>query len=235
MALLEVRNVTAGYGDTEILRNVSMQVDAGEMVTIIGPNGAGKSTVMKTVFGLLHPRSGSVHFNGEDISALQPYQIVERGMCYVPQVANIFTELTVVENLEMGAFLSRKADIEARMEHIFEYFPRLKERQHTAAGFMSGGEQQMLTLCRTLMGDPDLAIIDEPTEGLAPKIVAQVGQYLRTLKERGVSVLLIEQKLTIAMDVSDRTLVMGHGSIVFDGTPAQLRSDAAVRKQWLEV
>ncbi|MFP5447015.1 MAG: ABC transporter ATP-binding protein, partial [Betaproteobacteria bacterium] len=156
------------------------------------------------------------------------------GLGYVPENRDIFPGLTVRENLYLGQKTTRPSE-RWTMQDMFEIFPRLKERQHTEAGVMSGGEQQMLTLCRTLMGDPDLIIIDEPTEGLAPKIVELVGQYLQTIKARGISVLLIEQKLTIAMKISDRALVMGHGSIVFQGTPDSLRADNYIRKEWLEV
>jgi branched-chain amino acid transport system ATP-binding protein len=152
----------------------------------------------------------------------------------VPESRDIFPNLTVEQNLYLGQKSARKTG-RWSIPDMYAMFPRLKERQHTEAGVLSGGEQQMLTLCRTLMGDPDLIIIDEPTEGLAPKIVELVGQYLRKLKERGISVLLIEQKLTIAMEISDRTLVMGHGSIVFQGTPQNLRENATTRKEWLEV
>jgi branched-chain amino acid transport system ATP-binding protein len=173
-------------------------------------------------------------WKGQDISGRKPYEIAHLGIGYVPENRDIFPKLTVHQNLMLG---QKNAKQKGRwgFDDMYGMFPRLKERQHTEAGVLSGGEQQMLTLCRTLMGDPDLIIIDEPTEGLAPKIVELVGEYLKTLKSRGVSVLLIEQKLTIAMAISDRTLVMGHGSIVFHGTPETLRSDAYIRKEWLEV
>ncbi|RYF36317.1 MAG: ATP-binding cassette domain-containing protein, partial [Comamonadaceae bacterium] len=163
-----------------------------------------------------------------------PYEIAHLGIGYVPENRDIFPKLTVHQNLMLG---EKRAGQKGRWSYddMYGMFPRLKERQHTEAGVLSGGEQQMLTLCRTLMGDPDLIIIDEPTEGLAPKIVELVGDYLKRLKDKGLSVLLIEQKLTIAMAISDRALVMGHGSIVFQGTPDSLRADAYTRKEWLEV
>jgi branched-chain amino acid transport system ATP-binding protein len=177
---------------------------------------------------------GGVAFKGQAIQGRKPYEIAHLGLGYVPENRDIFPKLTVHQNLMLG---QKKANQKGRwsFDDMYGMFPRLKERQHTEAGVLSGGEQQMLTLCRTLMGDPELIIIDEPTEGLAPKIVELVGEYLKTLKSRGVSVLLIEQKLTIAMAISDRALVMGHGSIVFQGTPQTLRADAYIRKEWLEV
>jgi branched-chain amino acid transport system ATP-binding protein len=177
---------------------------------------------------------GSVRWHGTELLGHKPFEIAHRGIGYVPENRDIFPKLTVEQNLLLGQKGSGKGS-RWSFDDMYTMFPRLKERQHTEAGVLSGGEQQMLTLCRTLMGDPDLIIIDEPTEGLAPKIVELVGQYLKSLKARGISVLLIEQKLTIAMAISDRALVMGHGSIVFDGTPAGLREDAATRREWLEV
>jgi branched-chain amino acid transport system ATP-binding protein len=177
---------------------------------------------------------GSILWKKEEIVGKKAYQIAHLGIGYVPENRDIFPKLTVHQNLLLGQKGSGKGS-RWSFNDMYTMFPRLLERQHTEAGVLSGGEQQMLTLCRTLMGDPDLIIIDEPTEGLAPKIVELVGQYLQTLKAKGVSVLLIEQKLTIAMAISDRTLVMGHGSIVFHGTPDSLRADAYIRKEWLEV
>ncbi|WP_340109129.1 ABC transporter ATP-binding protein [Pikeienuella sp. HZG-20] len=233
MALLEVRNVTAGYGDTEILRDVSLTVGEGEMVTIIGPNGAGKSTVMKTVFGLLHPRSGSIHFDGTDISALQPYQIVERGMCYVPQVANIFTDLTVSENLEMGAFLAKKADIEARKESIYEYFPRLKERRNQRAGKMSGGERQMVAMGSALMLNPKLVLLDEPSAGLSPKMVGVIFEQIEKINKTGPAILIVEQNAQLSLRMSDRGYVLASGENRFEGTGRDLLDDAEVGRLYL--
>ncbi|MBO9515735.1 MAG: ATP-binding cassette domain-containing protein, partial [Variovorax sp.] len=183
--------------------------------------------------GLVHAE-GTLRWKDQDILRRKAYEIAHLGIGYVPENRDIFPKLTVHQNLLLGQKGSGKGS-RWSFDDMYGMFPRLKERQHTEAGVLSGGEQQMLTLCRTLMGDPDLIIIDEPTEGLAPKIVELVAQYLRMLKDKGVSVLLIEQKLTIAMQISDRALVMGHGSIVFDGTPEGLRADASTRKEWLEV
>jgi branched-chain amino acid transport system ATP-binding protein len=210
-----------------------MQVNAGEIVALLGRNGSGRSTTAKAIMGLVDCQ-GSVQWKGQDALGRKAYEMAHLGVGYVPENRDIFPRLTVHQNLLLGQKGKGKG---ARwsFDDMYAMFPRLKEREHTEAGVLSGGEQQMLTLCRTLMGDPDLIIIDEPTEGLAPKIVELVAEYLKTLRSRGVSVLLIEQKLTIAMAISDRCLVMGHGSIVFNGTPQALREDEAIRKEWLEV
>lgn len=230
--LLEVSDLHAFYGKSHVLHGVNLRVGRGEIVSLLGRNGVGRSTTVKAVMGQLDA-TGSILFNNEQILGLPPFRIAHRGLGYVPESRDIFPTLTVEQNLVLGEKKGKASRWSA--EDMYQMFPRLRERQHTQAGVLSGGEQQMLTLCRTLMGDPELIIIDEPTEGLAPKIVELVGQFLRELRNRGVSVLLIEQKLTIAMQISDRALVMGHGNIVFDGTPAQLREDVGVRKEWLEV
>ena len=233
MALLEVRGVTAGYGDTEILRNVSMEVGEREIVSIIGPNGAGKSTLMKTIFGLLHPREGSVVFDGQDISRLQPYQIVERGMCYVPQVANVFTDLTVSENLEMGAFLARTNDIAERKERIYDYFPRLKERRSQRAGKMSGGERQMVAMGSALMLDPKLVLMDEPSAGLSPKMVGVIFDQIRKINEAGPAILIVEQNAKLSLEMSDRGYVLASGENRFEGTGKELLNDPEVGRLYL--
>lgn len=231
--MLQVRNLHAYYGKSHILHGVSFDVAPGEIVSLLGRNGVGRSTTIKAIMGDVPPQ-GSILFKGHEIAGRKPHEIARLGLGYVPENRDIFPGLTVRENLYLGQKTTRPSE-RWTMEDMFEIFPRLQERADTKAGVLSGGEQQMLTLCRTLMGDPDLIIIDEPTEGLAPKIVELVGEYLQKLKARGVSVLLIEQKLTIAMSISDRALVMGHGSIVFDGTPDGLRADPYIRKEWLEV
>jgi branched-chain amino acid transport system ATP-binding protein len=230
--MLEVRGLNAWYGKSHILRGVQLDVRAGEIVSLLGRNGVGRSTTLRAIMGLVQ-RRGSVKFKGRELSGLKAFQIAHAGLGYVPENRDVFPTLTVRQNLLLG----QKAAKAGRwtMDHTFGLFPNLKERADTAAGVLSGGEQQMLTLCRTLMGDPELVMIDEPTEGLAPKIVELVAEYLKTLKNRGVSVLLVEQKLTIALEISERCYVMGHGSIVFEGSPAALRANAEIRKEWLEV
>ena len=231
--MLKIENLHAFYGKSHVLHGVSFDINSGEIVSLLGRNGSGRSTTAKSIMGLVECK-GSIAWNGQAIVDNKAYQIAHLGIGYVPENRDIFPKLTVHQNLILG----QKGKGEGRrwnFDDMYTMLPRLKDRQHTEAGVLSGGEQQMLTLCRTLMGDPDLIIIDEPTEGLAPKIVAQVGQYLETLKQKGISVLLIEQKLTIAMEISDRVLVMGHGSIVFSGTPNQLREYAYIRREWLEV
>ena len=231
-AMLEIRDLHAYYGKSHVLHGVDMSVGEGEIVSLLGRNGVGRSTTVKATMGQVQA-TGSIKFKGEEIIGQKAFQIAYRGLGYVPENRDIFPTLTVEQNLILGEKKGKKS--RWSLDDMYQLFPRLKERQNTAAGVLSGGEQQMLTLCRTLMGDPDLIMIDEPTEGLAPMIVELVAEYLNTLKERGVSVLLVEQKLTIALQISQRCYVMGHGSIVFEGTPAELRANAYIRKEWLEV
>jgi ABC-type branched-subunit amino acid transport system ATPase component len=233
MALLEVRDVVAGYGDTEILRGVSLEVRDGEIVSIIGPNGAGKSTLMKTIFGLLHPRQGSITFEGADIAGLQPYQIVGRGMCYVPQVANVFTELTVAENLEMGAFLADRRVIAARKERIFEYFPRLKERRSQRAGKMSGGERQMVAMGAALMLEPRLVLMDEPSAGLSPKMVGVIFEQIKKINASGPAILIVEQNARLSLQMADRGYVLAGGANRFEGAGRDLLNDPEVGRLYL--
>jgi branched-chain amino acid transport system ATP-binding protein len=230
--ILEIKGLNAYYGKSHVLHGVNMHVGEGEIVSLLGRNGVGRSTTVKAAMGQVDVQ-GSIRFKGQEITGLKAFEIAHRGLGYVPENRDVFPTLTVEQNLMLGEKKGRKS--RWSMEDMYQMFPRLKERQHTAAGVLSGGEQQMLTLCRTLMGDPDLIMIDEPTEGLAPKIVELVGEYLMELKNRGISVLLVEQKLAIAMEISQRVYVMGHGTVVFEGTPDDLRNNAAVRKEWLEV
>ena len=231
--MLNLIDVHAYYGKSHVLHGVNFAVQPGEIVALLGRNGSGRSTTVKTIMGLVDG-TGSVKWREQELLGTKAFEIAHAGIGYVPENRDIFPKLTVHQNLLLGM---KKANRAGRwsFDDMYQLFPRLKERQHTEAGVLSGGEQQMLTLCRTLMGDPDLIMIDEPTEGLAPKIVELVAEYLRELKRRGMSVLLVEQKLTIALEVADRCLVMGHGQIVFSGTPAELRADATVRREWLEV
>ena len=235
--MLKIDQLHAFYGKSHVLHGVNLQVGAGEIVALLGRNGSGRSTTAKAIMGLVDWQ-GSITWKDQPLAGRKTYEIAHLGLGYVPESRDVFPNLTVHQNLllgQKGKGKSKGPGSRWNFDDMYAMFPRLKERQHTEAGVMSGGEQQMLTLCRTLMGDPDLIIIDEPTEGLAPKIVELVGEYLGRLRERGVSVLLIEQKLTIAMKISDRALVMGHGAIVYDGTPADLQRNERVRKEWLEV
>ena len=231
--MLHIDNLHAFYGKSHVLHGVSFNIQPGEIVALLGRNGSGRSTTAKAIMGLVDCQ-GQINWNGEPIGGKKAFPIAHLGLGYVPENRDIFPKLTVHQNLMLGQKGNGKGS-RWSFDDMYHMFPRLLERQHTEAGVLSGGEQQMLTLCRTLMGDPDLIIIDEPTEGLAPKIVELVAEYLKTLKNRGISVLLIEQKLTIAMKISDRALVMGHGSIVFEGTPAELNENTYIRKEWLEV
>ena len=231
--MLHVNQLHAFYGKSHVLQGVSFDMAQGEIVALLGRNGSGRSTTAKAIMGLVTCH-GQMQFKGQSLLHRKPFDIARMGIGYVPENRDIFPKLTVHQNLLLG-LKGPQPTGRWGFDDMYQLFPRLRERQHVEAGVLSGGEQQMLTLCRTLMGDPDLIIIDEPTEGLAPKIVALVGEFLQALRDKGVSVLLIEQKLTIAMSISDRALVMGHGSLVFDGTPAQLREDQATRKEWLEV
>ncbi len=230
--MLQVRNLQAYYGKSHVLHGVDLDVSQGEIVSLLGRNGVGRSTTAKAIMGLVDA-TGSVRFKGRELMGCKTYEIAHAGIGYVPENRDVFGQLTVHENLVLG--LKGRAAGRWSFEDMYRLFPRLRERAGTQAGVLSGGEQQMLTLARTMMGDPQLVIIDEPTEGLAPKIVELVGQFLHALKEQGVSILLIEQKLTIAMEISQRVYVMGHGHMVFEGAPADLRANKLVRQEWLEV
>ncbi len=231
-ALLAIRDLHAFYGKSHVLHGVNLHVEKGEIVSLLGRNGVGRSTTVKAAMGLVHA-TGSVEFKGAQILGLPAFKVAHCGLGYVPENRDIFPTLSVEHNLLLGVKKGKAS--RWHIDDMYQMFPRLKERQHTPAGVLSGGEQQMLTLCRTLMGDPDLIMIDEPTEGLAPKIVDLVADYLNALKARGISILLVEQKLAIALDISQRVYVMGRGSIVFEGTPDDLRSNPDIRKEWLEV
>ena len=233
--MLKVHDLHAYYGKSHILQGVNFEVGEGEIVALLGRNGVGRSTTCKAIMGEVPP-TGSVLFKGEETVGKRPYEIAQAGIGYVPENRDIFPGMTTRQNLILGLKPGQK-DGEGRwsLEDMFDLFSNLRERADVEASVLSGGEKQMLTICRTLMGDPSVIMIDEPTEGLAPKIVQQVGELLERIAERGVSILLVEQKLTIAMRISSRVYVMGHGHIVFEGTPAELQADETVRKEWLEV
>ena len=231
--LLEVVDLHAYYGKSHILHGVNFRVEQGEIVSLLGRNGVGRSTTIKAIMGAVPPM-GSIRFKGEEIAGLKPHETARRGLGYVPETRDIFPALTVRQNLLLG---EKPGKVGGRwaMQDMFRMFPQLEARAETPGGVLSGGEQQMLTICRTLMGDPELVMIDEPTEGLSPKMVERVGALLAEIAERGVAILLVEQKLTIALKISARLYVMGHGKIVFEGTPSELEASEGVRKEWLEV
>jgi branched-chain amino acid transport system ATP-binding protein len=231
--MLRVEDLHAGYGQSRVLHGVSLQVAPGEIVALLGRNGSGRSTTAKAIMGLV-PARGQIRWKDQPILGRKPFEIARLGIGYVPENRDVFPRLTVHQNLLLGQ-KSGSQGPRWGFEDMYALFPLLKAREHTEAGVLSGGEQQMLTLCRTLMGDPDLVIIDEPTEGLAPRLVEMVGAFLQTLRARGVSVLLIEQKLSIALSIADRVLLMGHGRVVYEGSPQALQDDPRVRQEWLEV
>lgn len=232
MSLLAAREVITGYGEMEILHDVSIDVEDGQIVTVIGPNGAGKSTLMKTIFGLLPTWRGKVTFTGEDITRLPPEQIVRRGICYVPQVDNIFPNLTVEENLEMGAYL-REDDFRQQMEEIYTLFPDIAGRRKTKAGNLSGGMRQMVAFGRALMLEPRMLLLDEPSAGLAPLVVEMIFQRIRTINEQGVTILMIEQNARQALEHSDRAFVLVDGRNRLDGIGKELLANEEIGRLFL--
>jgi branched-chain amino acid transport system ATP-binding protein len=231
--MLRVRDMHAYYGKSHVLQGVDLEIRSGEIVSLLGRNGVGRSTTVKAIMGQVQ-HTGELVFQGASLNGLPTHQIARLGLGYVPENRDIFPTLTVRQNLVLGL---KSGEKESRWseEDMYELFPRLRERLSAPAGVLSGGEQQMLTLCRTLMGNPSLIMIDEPTEGLAPKIVEQMAVLFDEIAKRGVAILLVEQKLTIALKISHRVYVMGHGQIVFEGTPKDLELNDSVRKEWLEV
>ncbi|MFT5787417.1 MAG: branched-chain amino acid transport system ATP-binding protein [Candidatus Azotimanducaceae bacterium] len=233
--MLEVTDLHAYYGKSHILQGVNLNIQEGEIVALLGRNGVGRSTTCKAIMGEVEPQ-GSIKFRGEEIAGKKSFEIANLGLGYVPENRDIFPGLTTRQNLILGIKPGQKEGTGRwTMENMFDMFSNLKERADVEASVMSGGEQQMLTMCRTLMGDPDLVMIDEPTEGLSPQMVRRVADVLQEIARRGVSTLLVEQKLSIAMDIAHRVYVMGHGKVVFEGTPDELRNREDVRKEWLEV
>ncbi len=231
--MLKVTQLHAYYDKSHILQGVNFEVGAGEIVSLLGRNGVGRSTTVKTLMGEVAPQ-GSILFKGEEIAGLKPFEIAQRGLGCVPENRDIFPTLTVRQNLVLG-LKGKHESSRWSIEDMFTLFPNLAARADVAGGVLSGGEQQMLCMCRTLMGDPELIMIDEPTEGLAPKVVEQIGELLQEIASRGVSILLVEQKLSIALKISQRLYVMGHGKIVYEGTPQSLIEADDIRAEWLEV
>ena len=233
--MLEVKDLNAYYGKSHILRGVNIKIENGEIVSLLGRNGVGRSTTCKAIMGEVEP-IGSVKFNGKELAGKKSFEIAKLGLGYVPENRDIFPGLTTRQNLELGTKSGQDMSKSRwSIEDMFNLFENLKNRADVEASFLSGGEQQMLTMCRTLMGDPEVIMIDEPTEGLSPQMTTRVADLLNEISSRGVSILLVEQKLSIAMKISHRVYVMGHGQIVFEGTPADLEKREDIRKEWLEV
>ena len=233
MPLLKVDTITCGYGDMEVLTDVSATIERGEIVSVIGPNGAGKSTLMKAVFGLIHPWRGSIAFHEREISRMEPYEIVGLRMCYVPQVGNVFTDLTVEDNLEMGAFVLDDADLDARKQHVFELFPRLAERRRQPAGKMSGGERQMVAMGAALMLDPELVLLDEPSAGLAPRMVAMIFERIVRINESGIAIMMVEQNARESLRMAHRGYVLANGENRVEGSGRELLDDPEVGRLYL--
>ncbi|MWB76453.1 ATP-binding cassette domain-containing protein [Pseudooceanicola sp. 216_PA32_1] len=231
--MLSVTDLHAYYGKSHVLNGVNMEIMPGEVIALLGRNGVGRSTTAKAIMGEVAP-VGSVKFKGQEIAGLPNHKIARLGLGYVPENRDIFPTMSVRQNLMLGIKDMRKQG-KWTIEQMLDMFPNLRSRADNMAGVLSGGEKQMLTMCRTLMGDPDLIIIDEPTEGLAPKIVQQVGDMIAEIARAGVSILLVEQKLSIALRIANRVYVMGHGEIVYGGTPEEFKTRDDVRKEWLEV
>ena len=233
MEILKVENMTVYYGAIHAIKGISFHVDQGEVVTLIGANGAGKSTTLQTVSGLLRSRTGSIQFCGENISNVPSHKIVEKGLAQVPEGRRIFLQMSVEENLEMGAYTQRSSGVDEDLEKVYTQFPRLKERRRQIAGTLSGGEQQMLAIGRALMSHPRLLMLDEPSMGLAPILVEQIFDIIRQLHEDGTTILLVEQNAQMALSVADRAYVMETGKITLSGTGAELAASDEVKKAYL--
>lgn len=234
MALLEVKNIKTYYGNICALKGVSLEVNQGEIVCLIGSNGAGKTTTLKSITGLLHPMEGSIHFNGEDITSSEAHTIVEKGIAMVPEGRHVFSKLTTLENLEMGAY-SRKdtQNISQDIDKVFTLFPRLKERVKQSAGTLSGGEQQMLAIARALMAKPKLLLLDEPSMGLAPILLESIFENIKEINAQGTTILLVEQNTQLALAIADRGYVLQTGLVSLSGTTKELRQSKLVQKTYL--
>jgi branched-chain amino acid transport system ATP-binding protein len=229
--VLELAGIHTYYGDSHVLHGVSLTVNDGEVLTILGRNGMGKTTLIRSIIGFTPPREGSVRLKGQDVAGWPPYRLVERGMALVPQGRRVFPSLTVRENLDVA----RAGTGRWNLDRVYELFPRLRERAANRANKLSGGEQQMLAIARALMSNPELLLLDEPTEGLAPLLVREVGRILGELKREGLSILLVEQNLPLALGVADRVHILSRGQIVYSGVPAALAGDEAVKSRYLGV
>jgi len=233
--LLEVKDAHTYYGESHVLHGVNLEVDTGETVTLLGRNGVGKSTILKSIGGILTPRNGTIRFKGADIVGMRPYKIARMGIGYVPEDRRIFPKLTVRQNLLVGLKPKQKVAKPWTVERVYGFFPKLRERDGNRGGNLSGGEQQMLTIGRTLMGNPELILIDEPTEGLAPLLVDMVVEILKIIRQEGHAILLVEHAMDVALDLADRTYVVSKGSVVFHGTAEELRANEEVQKKYLEI
>ena len=231
--MLKVDNINVYYGAIHAIKDISFEVNEGEIVTLIGANGAGKSTILKTVSGLLRSKTGSISFEGGDISHLAPHKVVNLGLAHVPEGRRVFTRMTVEENLEMGAYTRPNSEVDAGIAAVYEQFPRLKERRKQVAGTLSGGEQQMLAMGRALMSKPKLLMLDEPSMGLAPILVEQIFEIIQSLHKAGTTILLVEQNAQMALSVADRGYVLETGRIVATGTGKDLLADESVKKAYL--
>ena len=231
--MLKVDNINVYYGAIHAIKDISFEVNEGEVVTLIGANGAGKSTILKTVSGLLRSKTGSIEFEGGDIGHLAPHKVVNHGLAHVPEGRRVFTRMTVEENLEMGGYTRPNSEIDASIALVYEQFPRLKERRKQIAGTLSGGEQQMLAMGRALMSKPKLLMLDEPSMGLAPILVEQIFEIIQSLHKAGTTILLVEQNAQMALSVADRGYVLETGKIVTTGTGAALLEDESVKKAYL--
>ena len=231
--MLKIKNLHSYYGKSHILQGINLSIEEGEIVSLLGRNGVGRSTFIKSIMGMVKSE-GSVLFNNKEILGMSIHEIANLGIGYVSENRDIFPDLTVQENLELGK-KENKYGIKWNIEELFDLFPNLKTRIKVPGGVLSGGEQQMLTICRSLMGCPKLIMIDEPTEGLSPQMVDNVEMLLRKISDKGVSILLVEQKLTIAFNLSNRLYVMGHGKVVYEGEPKEVQNNRELIKEWLEV
>ncbi|TRO54222.1 ABC transporter ATP-binding protein [Candidatus Bathyarchaeota archaeon] len=232
--MLDIENISAAYGMVQILRDVSFHVEEKEIISIIGPNGAGKTTLVKTIMGLLHPKNGAIRFKGENIETLPPYEIVKRGLILIPEGRDIFPRMTVEENLKLGAYTTNgKNNVKEAKEKVYQIFPVLRKKEKVLAQTLSGGEQQMLVICRSLMSNPQLLILDEPSLGLAPIIVEKVLDTVRKINEEGVTILLVEQNIRDSLDIADRGYVLEQGKIILEGKSRELLCNSHIKQVYM--